>query len=68
MKKTSQERIVERLCAGGDCEEVTSTSKKYRKLIRQSDGEIYWVGMNGALRVGPTISNSISLTAMLERS
>lgn len=43
--------------------EVKSTSSKYRKFtVPNRPDTFYWVGKNGALRVGKTVSDSLSLT------
>lgn len=42
--------------------ELPSTSRKYRKFTHPDMGRFYFVGKSGALRVGRSIADSISLT------
>lgn len=63
MKKlTLQERVVRYLVEGVGMKEAPSRSRKYRKFIFTDLERAYWVGRKGAVRVGKTVSNSISLT------
>ena len=56
---TRQEIICNKLTSQG-LKEVRYPSAKYRVFTRP-DGKRYFVGKNGALRVGMTVGNSISL-------
>ena len=71
MKQNIQEKIVQFLKKKGSIE-LPSRSKKYRKLSypkQDPNGKeiYYWVGKKGALRAGPSASNSISLTNYLRK-
>lgn len=61
-KRTKAERIAEYLTGKG-YREVASSSRKYRKFVRDHDLNAMWVGKCGAVRVGRTVSDSISLSA-----
>lgn len=64
-KQTKQEQVVKMLESKG-CKPVRSTSTKYLKFTRPGNKGFYWVGKNGALRVGETVADSISLTGMVK--
>lgn len=50
-----------------NCKQLTSTSAKYLKFSRPDDPQsFYWVGNNGALRTGKTVSESISLSGVVK--
>ena len=59
---TRQEKII-RALAGRGFVEVTSKSRKYRTLAHPTSPKFYFVGKNGAVRVGATSSGSVSLTS-----
>ena len=65
MKKTKTDKIVEILLAKG-CKEIESKSRKYRKFERPEKTDYYFVGKNGALRVGKNIGDSVSLTRFVK--
>lgn len=56
---TRQEIICQNLIQKG-LKEVKGRTSKYRVFDRK-DGQFYFVGKNGALRVGRNVSESISL-------
>lgn len=60
-KQTKAEKIIQELLKWG-CKEVASKSRKYRQFKRPNFDNYYFVGRHGALRVGKTVSNSVSLT------
>lgn len=62
MTTTKQAQICAKLIASG-CKEIAGNSKKYR-TFKRSNGEFYFVGKNGALRTGKTVSDSISLQGL----
>lgn len=63
---TRQETIVAYLKQGG-CREVVSRSRKYRQFTTRPKptGKYYFVGRQGAVRKGRSVSSSISLTAFV---
>lgn len=62
MKKlTLCERIINFLIATGFTEEP-SKSRKYICMLSKEQDRRYWIGRKGAVRVGKTSSNSISVT------
>lgn len=63
---TRQETIVTYLTQAG-CREVKSVSRKYRKFTTKPGitGEFYFIGRQGAVRKGRSVSSSISLTAFV---
>jgi hypothetical protein len=64
-KQTKQERIAEYFLKGGLKEIIPSKSRKYRQFEKHDKvlgKKNYWVGRNGAVRYGKTVSKSISLT------
>jgi hypothetical protein len=66
MKQTKRERIIAALGTIGYTE-VPSNSRKYRCLQSRRAGHTYFVGKNGAVRAGKTISDSVSMTHIVER-
>ncbi len=64
MKQTKADKIIEYLKQAHGAVEVASPSKKYRKFTTSQS--TYWVGRNGALRAGDTVSDSVSLTEFLK--
>ena len=65
---TKQEKVVQFLINRGD-REVPSRSRKYRTFERGAGSEWarYWfVGKCGALRTGPKVSDSVSVTSLIE--
>lgn len=64
MKKSRSERIIEMLLGEGS-REVPSKSRKYRTFTRHGRTGYYFIGRNGALRSGETVSQSVSLTGMI---
>jgi len=60
-RATRQGMIVEWLEKNG-FQERQSRSRKYREFFNPSRNKIYWVGKNGAVRTGNSISKSISVT------
>jgi hypothetical protein len=58
-KITLQQRLVDALVATGRGAPFAGRSSKYITLKRP-DGSLYFVGKNGALRYGKTISDSIA--------
>jgi len=72
--KTKEEKIIEGLLER-ECKEIPCKSRKYRQFLRQglkdATGQemesFYFVGRNGALRVGKNISNSFSISRISGR-
>ena len=60
MKKT--ERIIEYFISKGAKEVLPSKSRKYRQFTSLLGKTFIWIGKAGAVRVGKTSSNSISIT------
>jgi hypothetical protein len=61
--KTLADRVIRFATEGMRCKEVPSKSR-YRKFeIPDRPGRFYFIGKNGAVRVGWTVSNSISVTS-----
>ena len=58
---TRQDIICNKLTAQGLKEVRNPSTSKYRVFTR-ADGQKYFVGKNGALRVGMTVSTSFSVT------
>lgn len=64
---TLQDRIIEKLKARG-CQELQSSSSKYRKFTHPKYADrFYWVGKAGALRVGRTVGESVSVSAAVHK-
>lgn len=61
MAITRRQMIIEWLENHG-CYERQSRSKKYKEFYNPKLNKIYWVGKNGAVRTGNSISKSISIT------
>jgi len=66
---TKTEKIINELIRRGCTEIIPSKSSKYRQFKPKdsemsfcNDGRFYWVGRNGAVRVGKNSSDSISIT------
>jgi len=63
MAKKLQDRVAAYLIEAKGFLEIPSTSQKYRKFMNPlKKGQFYFLGKSGAVRVGRTVSNSISLT------
>ena len=60
-KPTLQKRLIDALIATGRGTLVDSRSRKYVTLKR-ADGAFFYVGRNGALRYGRTVSASVAAT------
>lgn len=60
-KPTRQELLCAFLTTKKGLKEVHGKTSKYRVFARK-DGEFYFVGKNGSLRVGRNVSESVSLT------
>lgn len=59
---TKAEQVIE-ILKGRGAREVTSTSRKYRKFTYPNrPDQFYWIGKAGAVRVGKTVGDSVSLT------
>lgn len=58
-KPTLQRRLVDVLVATGRATPVDGRSSKYVTL-RRADGLLYFVGRNGALRYGKTVTASVA--------
>ena len=65
MKKSDQ--VIEYVKSQGGVE-IPSTSRKYRKFTRPGELRFYWVGKSGALRIGPTIASSYSVTSWAHKT
>jgi len=65
--KTLQDRVVHFLTEALHYHEVPSNSRKYRKFEKGGKSSYFFVGRNGAVRAGKSISNSISLTSFAHR-
>lgn len=66
-RETKAQRAVALLEARG-WHETKSTSDKYRKFAKVGQDSYYWVGRNGALRHGVTVTSSYSCTDMLKHA
>lgn len=64
-KQTRQEAICNKILAKG-LKEVKGKSTKYRTFKREN-GEFYFVGKNGALRTGKSVSDSFSITSLVAK-
>ena len=62
MAMTQTERVVRYLTEELKRQELPSRSRKYRKFTGLRPETFYWIGKNGAVRVGKASSNSMSLT------
>lgn len=60
---TRQEIICNRLISKGH-KEIKGKSSKYRTFQRPN-GEFYFIGKNGAIRTGKSVSDSISITDLV---
>ena len=58
-KPTLQRRVVDALVATGRATPVDGRSTRYVSL-RRDDGLLYFVGRNGALRYGKTVTTSVA--------
>lgn len=62
---TGQETIVQYLTQAG-CREVKSVSRKYRQFTTpKRPGIFYYIGRQGAVRRGRSVSSSVSLTSFV---
>lgn len=62
LPKTLTDRVVRFLIEGLKREELPSKNR-YRKFKGKNiDSSFYWVGKNGAVRAGRTVSDSVSIT------
>lgn len=62
-RKTLKIKIIEHLKSRGYVETKMSRTRKYTPMINlNKPGIFYFIGRNGAVRVGPSVSNSISYT------
>jgi len=59
--KTLTDRIIRYLIEGLKKTELPSKNR-YRKFTGFMSNSFYWVGKNGSVRAGTSLSNSISLT------
>lgn len=63
---TKAEQVIKYLMGKG-AREVTSNSRKYRKFSYPGRGDkFYFVGKAGALRVGRTVGESVSVSHIYE--
>jgi len=63
-----QDRVARYLIEAKGFQEIPSTSRKYRKFMDPlNKGHFHFLGRNGAVRIGRTISGSRSLTAVVVR-
>lgn len=63
---SNQELLVEYLTQICGAREVKSRSRKYRQFkSRKHPGKFYFLGRNGAVRLGKSVSSSVSLTAFV---
>lgn len=60
-KPTKQEMLCNFLTTKKGLKEVRNPSTSKYRVFARKDGEFYFVGTNGALRVGKNVSTSISL-------
>ncbi len=65
-KLTLQQRLVEALVATGRGTIIPSRSRKYITLERP-DKSFFYVGRNGALRFGKTVSTGVAAPEVLKR-
>lgn len=66
---TKQEQAIRWLLEKGCVRDNHQTSRKYVKLINPANaGKVYWIGKMGAVRVGPCVSKSISITGIIEHA
>lgn len=61
-KVTLAEKRIAVLIARFGAVEVPSASRKFRKFATATPGRFFFVGKAGAVRVGPSIAESTSLT------
>ena len=68
MASKKRQKVIDYLRDKG-CSEVPCRSGKYRQFKRanQTDDKYYFVSRNGALRMGTSASNSISITAYVDK-
>jgi hypothetical protein len=59
---TIQQRLIAVMKAKG-YPQVTDTRTLKYVVFRRNDGKFYYLGKAGALRVGPTVTGSLSLSA-----
>ena len=60
-KPTKQQQVVAALVGRG-CREVASGSKRYRKFANPDGRLPLYVGKQGAVRIGRTVADSVSVT------
>jgi hypothetical protein len=67
--KTLKDRVIRYIEDGLGAKEIqtTSTNMKYRKFMRKDLDDLFLVGVNGAVRIGTNISNSIAMTDMYHK-
>ncbi len=63
--KTQQEKVIEYLTKKGFVE-LKSRSGKYRRFSSSHEGQYYFIGRKGAVRVGRCASNSFSITERIK--
>lgn len=61
-KATLAEKRIALLVARHGAVEIPSASRKFRTFATATPGRFFFVGKAGAVRVGPSIAESISLT------
>lgn len=66
-KQSKTDRVINYLTTQRGAREVESNSRRFRKFSRVGDGDFYFVGNAGSVRVGLSISSSISMSATVDR-
>lgn len=64
--QTKADWLVAKLVSLG-CREVASGSRRYRKFTNPESRLPLWIGKQGAVRVGRTVSDSVSVTDQWHR-
>ena len=65
-KLNRQQKLLRYLKGQCGYQERATATRKYVKLECVKDGRTLWVGKAGALRQGPTVSSSFSMTSRLD--
>lgn len=64
-RQTLQERVIDFLTRQYGVTEVAGRSRKYRQF--KGKDTMYFIGRNGGVRTGRTVSDSVSITDMVHR-
>ena len=63
---TKQEKVINLLIKKGYVE-IACISKKYRQFVKSGNTDSLFVGKKGACRIGKTVSNSTSMSHIIEK-